>query len=82
METTHEKTLDGHPIEHGLRVWDYDLQAGTVDLSDTQEYDWQPSAMHPGQRSLWFHVARDKGGRSYMNAERVWVRHPYNKPAA
>jgi hypothetical protein len=40
-EHTAEKTLDGHPIKQGLRVWDYDLKAGTIDLSDTQSYDWQ-----------------------------------------
>jgi hypothetical protein len=81
-EHTTEHTLDGYPIEQGLRVWDYDLKPGYIDLADTQPYDWQPSAAHPGQRSLWFHVVRDHGGRSNMNAERVWVIHPYDHKRA
>jgi hypothetical protein len=78
-EHTDEKTLDGHPIEHGMRVWDYDLNAGWIDLSDTEPHDWHKLHYESDELSLWFHVVRDKGGRSLMNAQRVWVRHPYDR---
>jgi hypothetical protein len=61
-------TADGVEITHGMRVWDYDLRKGTVDLSTL--------------RDGWFYVNGDNGGRSLMNAERVCVRHPFTKESA
>jgi len=82
METTTERTLDGVPITHGLRVWDYDLRAGYIDLSGCRPHHWEPSAMYPGKRTLWFYVVHDDGKRSLMNAERCWVKHPFDKISA
>lgn len=83
-EHTSEKTLDGYPIEQGLRVWDYDLQPGSIDLSDTESYDWQKCCCGrcPNGRTLWFHVDHGDGRRSLMNSERVWVIHPFDHTRA
>jgi hypothetical protein len=84
MEATQERTLDGVPITQGLRVWDYDLRAGTIDLSDTRPFDWQKCCCGrcPQGRTLWFHVNHENGGRSLMNSERCWVRHPHTRQEA
>jgi hypothetical protein len=57
-QTTTERTLDGHPITHGLAVWDYDLKAGYINLGGCREYDWQKCCCGrcPNGRTLWFHV--------------------------
>lgn len=62
-------TADGHQLVDGMRVWDYNLYAGVVDLS---------SLGNDG----WFDVACDNGQCTLMNAVRVCVRHPFTgKPA-
>lgn len=58
------RTADGHEITDGMRVWDYNLDRGTVDLSRLDSQGW-------------FDVVTDDRGKSYMNAERVCVRHPF-----
>lgn len=58
------KTADGVEITQGLRVWDYNLERGEVDLTHLDSQGW-------------FDVNVDSGGRSYMNAERVCTRHPF-----
>jgi hypothetical protein len=63
------KTADGVEIVNGMRVWDYNLNAGTVDLSRLDDMGW-------------FDVVTDHNGRSYMNAERVCVRHPFTNKEA
>lgn len=70
------RTADGVPIVDGMRVWDYDLNRGTVDLSNAR---WM---LAYGPFSGWFDVRLDNGGRSLMNAERVAVRHPMTREAA
>jgi hypothetical protein len=79
MEATKEVTLDGVPVTHGLRVWDYDLRPGMVDLTHTKPSDWEPSSMYPGRTTLWFRVIGPQQGPrgSLMNAERCWVKHPF-----
>lgn len=62
-------TSDGVTITDGMRVWDYNLRAGTVDLSRLDSQGW-------------FNVKTDNGDTSYMNAERVCVRHPFTGKAA
>jgi hypothetical protein len=81
-EQTTERTLDGHPIVQGMRVWDYDLNAGWIDLSGTEPHDWHKVHYQSDEKSLWFDVIRDKGGRSMMNAQRVWVLHPFDRVKA
>jgi hypothetical protein len=63
------KTADGVEITDGMRVWDYNLERGTVDLGRLDDLGW-------------FDVRTDDGGRSYMNAERVCVRHPFTRESA
>lgn len=63
------RTADGVEITDGLRVWDYNLRRGTVDLSRLGT-------------DGWFHVQTDEGGCSLMNAERVCVRHPFTRETA
>lgn len=63
------RTADGVEIVDGMRVWDYNLDAGVVDLSRLDS-------------GGWFDVKTDGGGRSYMNAERVCVRHPFTRVEA
>lgn len=58
------KTADGVEITDGMRVWDYNLDRGVVDLSRMGT-------------DGWFDVRTDTGGRSFMNAERICVRHPF-----
>jgi hypothetical protein len=61
---TDYKTADGVPLTDKMRVWDYNLETGTVDLSTIDS-------------GGWFDVHLDGGGTSYMNAERVCVAHPF-----
>lgn len=63
------KTADGYEITNGMRVWDYNLRRGVVDLT-TLDSDG------------WFHVHNDGGGQSLMNWERVCVRHPFTREQA
>lgn len=69
MSTEAMSTADGIPIIDGMRVWDYNLRAGTVDLTRLDS-------------DGWFYVKTDDGGSSLMNAERVCVRHPFTGKAA
>lgn len=70
------RTADGVLITDGLRVWDYDLNRGVVDLSNARfMVKYAPS-------DGWFNVRLDAGGRSLMNAERVCVRHPFTRESA
>lgn len=65
------RTLDGMFIVDGLRVWDYDLRAGTVCFSESRidsEY-WDG----------WFAILRDDGPQVVMNGERLWTRHPVDQ---
>ncbi len=63
------KTIDGHQIVDGLRVWDYNLDRSIVDVAASRaesEY-WNG----------WFEMRSPEGKRrSSMNGERMWVRHP------
>lgn len=63
------ETSDGVEIVNGLRVWDYNLETGVVDLTHLDS-------------GGWFDVVLDGGGKSYMNAERVCTRHPYTHESA
>lgn len=65
-EQQHEemRTLDGVPIVQGLAVFDYNWDAGTIDLTRMSD-------------TGWFDVILAKGGRSLMNASRVWTVEPY-----
>lgn len=76
-EQTSERTADGKPIEHGLRVFTNNLDRGTIDLSRAS---W--SNARDGLKSLWFDVVLDHdykgnpvdGRRESQNAERVATR--------
>lgn len=70
------RTADGVLIVDGMRVWDYNLDAGVVDLSNAR------FMMQYVPFDGWFNVRLDNGGRSLMNAERVAVRHPMSRKAA
>lgn len=63
------RTADGVIITQGLPVWDNNLDAGTVDLTQIDSEGW-------------FHVRTVKGGRSLMDAERVHTRHPFSRALA
>lgn len=71
------RTADGVPIVDGMRVWDYNLDRGVVDLSE-------------GRRRIgyglpftgWFDVRLDGGGRSWVDASRVATRHPMTREVA
>jgi hypothetical protein len=69
------RTIDGIPITKGLRVWDYDLRAGTV-VADEHDGD------HGFEDQHWYRVCRDLnedgtgGGYSIMDGTRMWVAHP------
>jgi hypothetical protein len=70
------RTADGVPIVDGLRVWDYNLDRGVVDLSNARRMvQYVPS-------DGWFDVRLDGGGKSLMNAERVVTRHPVTRETA
>lgn len=59
------KTANGVEITDGLRVWDYNLDRGVVDLSSLGS-------------DGWFYVGLDdQRGRTLMNWERVTTRHPF-----
>lgn len=60
-------TSDGIVITHGMRVWDYDWQAGTVSFADGD-----PTREH---WNGWFVVLRDNGGQSLMDGSRLRTRH-------
>lgn len=64
-------TLDHHVIQNGLRVWDYDLERGTINTKANHQV---PDVDNTGQ--VWFHVDRDNGGQKLMSDTRVWVHHP------
>ena len=71
-------TVDRQVITDGMRVWDYDLDRVTVDLSRmtdsvTGEFFREPDPM--GQ--YWFDVRTESGGRKTMSDTRVVVRHPF-----
>jgi hypothetical protein len=67
------KTLDGHVVTEGMKVWDYNLRVSVV-RTDTY---WRrctdnPDAPYAGcEGDHWFDCS---GG--YFNASRMWVRHP------
>ena len=70
-------TIDHYPIEDGLKVWDYDLEPGTIDL--TSEPPHEERNQNDGSTELWFRVKPlFPNGRGYklMSAKRVWVNHP------
>lgn len=57
-------TANGVEITDGLKVWDYNLEHGVVDLTSLDS-------------DGWFYVTEDNGARFLMNSERVTTRHPY-----
>lgn len=70
-----DRTSDGIEVVDGLRVWDYNMDVGAVDFSTTREIG---SEWFDG----WYDVKLDKGGKSFMNGERLRTVHPFNhKPA-
>jgi hypothetical protein len=69
------KTIDGHKITDGLRVWDYDLRPSVVDVKGTKWAD--PKSEFHKYWDGWFEMRTIDGKRSStMNGERMWVRHP------
>jgi len=68
------KTANGVTIVQDLRVWDYNLDKGKIDLSNCK-----PDS---GWWDGWFDVITDKGGRSLMNGERVTTVHPVSRERA
>jgi hypothetical protein len=71
------RTANGMRIVDGLRVWDYDLQAGTVDLAKTFGSYFQPGVSH---WDGWFYVLVDGDKRhSLMNGERMTTVHPFTR---
>ena len=65
-------TIDGVPVTRGLRVWDYDLNLGTV----TGVTHVEPLREGQTVATVWFQVTRDKGGASMMDGSRLWTRDP------
>jgi hypothetical protein len=78
MLSSQYKTIDGHEIVDGLRVWDYDLKPGTIDLQSSEPHE--EVNQNDGSKELWFDVRPDNhpnpNARKMMSAKRVWVRHP------
>jgi len=63
------KTKDGVEIVVGLRVWDYDLEPGTVSGSAVVRHGVE-----------WFPVLKDgRSVASSFDGSRLWVRHPYDR---
>lgn len=62
------KTADGFKIAHGMRVWDYNLNRATVDLSVIDDG--------------WFYTIDDSGHRGSSDSVRVCVRHPFTGESA
>jgi len=82
------RTLDGVEIRDELRVWDYDLKPGWIDLGGRVDFE---TNQNTGEVSMWFDVVRDnadgtpgvrpavgRGNVSTMSHDRVWVRHPFD----
>ena len=65
-DRTPDQTIDGYEVFEGMRVWDYDLEPGTLTLENP----------HESHGVLWYTVNRDKGGNSTMDSKRLWFRHP------
>ena len=63
------KTRDGLEIVVGLRVWDYDLEPGTVSGPAVVRHDVE-----------WFPVLKDgRSVASSFDGSRLWARHPVDR---
>jgi hypothetical protein len=63
-----DRTIDGHEVVPGLRVWDYDLRRAVV---------VGPQPYRNPNEAQWYDMARPDGSRAtMMDAKRMWVRHP------
>lgn len=63
-----DTTIDGVPVEPGLRVWDYDLRRSVV---------VGPQAHGNPNEAQWYDMAKPDGSPAkMMDAKRMWVRHP------
>lgn len=62
--STDSVTIDGVPVTVGLRVIDYNIDKGVVDGVHHVANDG----------TVWWSVARDKGGWSTMDGLRLWTR--------
>ena len=73
------KTLDGKPLTHGMRVWDYDLRPCMVDLEGRIDYE---TNQNDGSVAMWFDTHYENGRRNTMSHDRVWVLHPFDRVPA
>lgn len=65
---TADTTIDGFPVQEGMRVWDYDIRRAIVGKPE-------PSG-HPDEPT-WYSMTDIDGRRSSsMDAKRMWKRHP------
>ena len=64
---------NGIDVVNGMRVWDYDLEPGTVVIDERARPDHEHHKFWDG----WFHVLTDTGNRKLMNGPRMWVHHPH-----
>lgn len=75
---TGDTTIDGYPVEIGMRVWDYDLRRAVVvgpeDFGNPNEPTWYK--MTSGEPE------REGKPSSSMDAKRMWKFHPTTKERA
>lgn len=69
------RTADGFEVTHGLRVWDNNLERGSVDLEVRPPFS--ETNQNNGHVEWWFYIQRDKGGRDLTSESRVATRHPF-----
>lgn len=69
VSPANDRTIDGHRIEFGMKVWDYDLRPAYV-----------IEVHHIAQDgTTWYRTTRSadgSGAGNIFDALRMWVRHP------
>jgi hypothetical protein len=77
IPTVNERTRDGLPVRHGLRVWTFRGEVAVVDLTTARPHRVHDSR-HPryGCSRWWFQVEHRDGRREWITGEKIRVRHP------
>jgi hypothetical protein len=65
------RTIDGVPVTPGLRVIDYNMDAGAVAFIDHVSF---AHSSDPEPTVVWFKIRLDKGGWSTMDGLRLWTK--------
>lgn len=62
------RTADGAEVVDGLRVWDNDLDTGTVVINDRYRAHDETN-QNTGTVEWWFYMQKDKGGSPRLTSE-------------